>query len=550
MPLAPIRTVVLAIAASLACAAAAGPSPGRTTVLGPFTGHYAKLDPANVKPLLIAYYGTDLGWTYEHEGKLQILFGDTAANEAGDAIQASTGSAYDDGFGSIDLAAWRDPARIRPGKVPLIRLGQNPGTTEMAAIDPGMPLEQFKTPLGGFSNGTQEFGVFYTSKPVGCRVDADCPGGLTCDTGLGFAGERYDVPKGITFACARTTPGCTANTMVDAAGAPVADSGFCSDRSSSVWTASDVGRVSAVAVTQRIGIRSASDPRLYGNTRNWVTNKFANVALRTAQDFVPQRGSGRAHQDYRTASGEGANRRVFLWGRPGFVGVRARGRPLGLYFAYADLPQGADFSWHPQYYSGTDERGVPQFSASERDAIAVDLDATQAGIQTEEVHDVVDQASIAWVERLGKWVMFYGGGMGRLPMPPVLPRCGLLELFTGAECADAVTGNGAMRMRTADDPWGPWSPPQDLIAGGDPAARPLADQYAAGGVLYHPECQERRCVTATHSPQLLKDEYGFLYGANIIEQWIKPAGKGVDVIWNASTWDPYRIILLRTRINP
>ena len=23
-----------------------------------------------------------------------------------------------------------------------------------------------------------------------------------------------------------------------------------------------------------------------------------------------------------------------------------------------------------------------------------------------------------------------------------------------------------------------------------------------------------------------------------------------DVIWNASTWDPYRVILLRTRIDP
>jgi hypothetical protein len=27
------------------------------------------------------------------------------------------------------------------------------------------------------------------------------------------------------------------------------------------------------------------------------------------------------------------------------------------------------------------------------------------------------------------------------------------------------------------------------------------------------------------------------------------AGDGVDVIWNASTWDPYRVILLRTHIS-
>ena len=44
-------------------------------------------------------------------------------------------------------------------------------------------------------------------------------------------------------------------------------------------------------------------------------------------------------------------------------------------------------------------------------------------------------------------------------------------------------------------------------------------------------------------------EYGFLYSANIITEWTVAAGDGVDVIWNVSTWDPYRVVLLRTRIN-
>jgi len=49
---------------------------------------------------------------------------------------------------------------------------------------------------------------------------------------------------------------------------------------------------------------------------------------------------------------------------------------------------------------------------------------------------------------------------------------------------------------------------------------------------------------------MLKGDYGWLYGANIIEEWIRPAGKSVDVIWLASTWDPYRVIMLRTRLSP
>jgi len=43
--------------------------------------------------------------------------------------------------------------------------------------------------------------------------------------------------------------------------------------------------------------------------------------------------------------------------------------------------------------------------------------------------------------------------------------------------------------------------------------------------------------------------YGWFYGANIIKQWIVPAGDGADLVWNASTWDPYRVILLRTHIS-
>jgi hypothetical protein len=91
--------------------------------------------------------------------------------------------------------------------------------------------------------------------------------------------------------------------------------------------------------------------------------------------------------------------------------------------------------------------------------------------------------------------------------------------------------------------------PQDVIVGGDPS---LAGSglYGVGGVLHHPECTAPGCATHSRTPHYAAGEYGFLYSANIIEQWIAPAGRGVDVVWNASTWDPYRVVLLRTRIEP
>ena len=90
---------------------------------------------------------------------------------------------------------------ITPSNIPRIRLGQNAGTSEVSAINVGRAMESFKTPLGGFSNGEREFGIFFSSKQMGCQADGACSGGFACDAGLGFLGERYDNDKGQTVAC-------------------------------------------------------------------------------------------------------------------------------------------------------------------------------------------------------------------------------------------------------------------------------------------------------------------------------------------------------------
>jgi hypothetical protein len=78
-------------------------------------------------------------------------------------------------------------------------------------------------------------------------------------------------------------------------------------------------------------------------------------------------------------------------------------------------------------------------------------------------------------------VMFFGGGVVTTPLP-ALPNCGILELFAGRGLHVVNLDNGTFRMRTADNPWGPWSPAQPLIAEGDPgrAERSVrAGRYAA-----------------------------------------------------------------------
>ena len=540
-------TVAALLALAGGSAALAAPSVGKTTVLGPFVGVQAKLHPDNVSPNPIRFYGTDLGFSYQYKGQLQFLFGDTMATEQGEPIEASTGRLHEDSFGSVDLAAAGDPSKFAPGNVPLIRLGQNPGSSEMAAIDPGHAMEGFKTPVGGFSNGLQEFGLFFTYKPRGCTSDEQCPDGLQCDTGLGYIGQPPSADEGHTFGCVDgSLPQCVADTLTDAQGQAVPDSGLCVDRGSTYYADTPIGRVGALGVRLLVGTRDPDVPKRYTTDHIWLTSRFMNPSVRTVRHFDPAHPDA---SDFRPATAPAPTARVFVWGRPGFDGVNATGRTLGQYFAWADLPAGPGYDWKLHYFTGLDEQGRPRFSDEETEAAALDLDSTRDGVQPAEALDIVNQVSIAWVEPLRKWIMFYGGGMSTLPIAPALTLCGVLQVFTGPECTQVKVGDGGFYMRSADAPWGPWTPPQEVIAGGDPAV-PGSGQYGAGGMLRHPDCTESNCAPHTVARDVNPGEYGFFYSANIIEQWTRPAGNGVDLIWNASTWDPYRVILLRTHIDP
>lgn len=532
-----MRTVVLGLLAALALETQAQPVVVSTEVLGPLTGAQATLHPSNVAPNRIDYDGTDLGFTYEHQGKLQFLFGDTTGKPSGEPIQASTKGKYDDAFGTIDLKQWNRPETFSKTSIPPIAIGQNPGSSETAAIDPGHALELFKTPVGGFSNGKREFGVFFTFKPQSCSKDGDCTSGARCDTGLGHIGRAPEDDEGLTFACVKgSTPACQ--------GEPAR--GLCLDPTSSMWANTALGRVGSVSVKQLIATRDLKVPKRYHVDHTWHTSKFMNPSVRTVQRFsAPQTGKSFT-PDYRPATTPGAESRVFVFGRPHFVGAKALGRTVSQYFAYVDLPASEGYAWKPRYFAGLDATGSPTFSDNETDAKPVDLDSSQPGVQAVDDIDLTNQVSIAWVEPLSKWVMFFGGGVITLPMKPNLEKCGLLELFVGPECKRVDVGSGAFHMRTADHPWGPWSPSQELIAPGDPAV--AKDQYGPGGMLRHRDCKDATCAPMDSAPERSPDEYGFFYSANIIEQWTRPAGDGVDIIWNASTWAPYRVILLRTHL--
>ena len=70
----------------------------------------------------LAFYGTDLGWTVEHDGRLVMLFGDTWPYQPS-AIQQSASPSYAAAYaGSSWIASWK--YAIAFDKSSLVRLFQ------------------------------------------------------------------------------------------------------------------------------------------------------------------------------------------------------------------------------------------------------------------------------------------------------------------------------------------------------------------------------------------------------------------------------------------
>ncbi len=491
--------------------------------LGPFTGADAPLDPANVTPENIGYYGTDLGWSYEHDGQIHFMFGDTWSTESYAPINGKESPLHDDVFGTVSLAEWPDGSRIKAGNIPTINLAQDPETKRFLAFDPGHAMDLGKTPIGGFSDGEHEYGLFLLVKGKACQARSDCTGGMSCDTTLGTLGASLDEQAGTTLACLKGTPYCTGANH----------KGICTDPRASIAGPTTAGKIASAAMTLRFGRKSDRDPAHYIDTADWVTTKFMNSAIRAVRRFEPDSPAG---WDFSSPSSSDSKVKIFYFGRPSFIGVGAVGRPASLYFAYSSIPD-AEHGWNRRYYYGTGKDGKPEFGPDESRASPVSM-------ATDEI-DIVNQMSVVWLEQIGKWMMVYGGGVTDIKSA-FLPKCGLLQLFAGTDCDQVNMNDRSIVVRFADNPWGPWSGSQTMMKVEGPEKGP-SGQYGPGGSLRHPACQAANCAPHSRADNYHEDEYGFLYGVNVIEPWTSVNGSELTIVWNASTWDPYRVGLYRTR---
>jgi hypothetical protein len=508
---------------------------GPTTVLAPLVGQMATPAPGQED---IGFYGTDLGRSAAYKGVLRLMFGDTSRSP-GTEIDPD----YDDVQADISLIDFPDGRSVdayvaahapRAGQLAWQAAGP-PVTffTRDGRIAPSIPYRDGRplgmglgrTPVAVWTDGGDGvFAIFNRIAPLACTAtEPRCPNGFVCDEGLG-AGLGVQM-EGAMPCVVGTDLGCAA----------VPSGGYCQDPTSSTYDRSNPSaRKMSVVYREELGNEELTEPGQYRTTA-FITNKFINSCARTVADFDPSRKDGIGNR-YTTATGTGEREKLLLWGRPWFSG--ARGRDVRLYLQVLELPKydpTGQFDLQPKYFTHLDA-GVPQFSNREIDAKPLDLSYAQ-GDPTTETKDVVGELSISWIEPLHRWVMLYGGQYSP----------GGLLAMQGAGADEVVPDpEGAVSIRVADQPWGPWSPPEALLRAHTDAGVVVPLPAAPKGILVRSDCTTSDCPRS--EPNYPSSEPGQFYSAHVIEPWTTVRGDSVDIYWVVSTWNPYQVVLMKSEL--
>lgn len=502
----------------------------RSTVLGALTGQGSPQRPEGVQ-----LYGTDLGWTFEHQGKLQILLGDSWLKPN------FLCSVLSDGFLDQDDTQGYLP-RVYSGEgVPPITLATradaptDAATTRVYRGSQLLRTSQNAGPMTAFSDGEHAIAIYQATTFAACAPGAEqaaCPDTFVCADKLGVClPQALGVPTlcevGAENSCLLPDQTCTAT-----------GAGFCVDPSTPL---ANVGQRTALEL--EVAEQRPDAPTNYDSRHTFYSNKFINMTARTIRHL-----SAYGRSDYRPGHGD-----LLLWGRPGFGSDEANNTPL--YLLTHELPlrrvRGGDgaFVFKPRYFAGLDRLGRPVWSDAQADAKPLALDGKPDG-DPRELLSSLNQLTVTWLDApIRRWVMFYGGDG---PLNPNGP----------AAAAIGGVAPGAIAVRYAEHPWGPWSPPQTLLAPGTPDVE--GSLYGPGGILYHPACVDSATATCARSdparysallngscaPENPSPDYGQLYGAAIIEPYTRRTRDGFDVYWTASTWNPYVTIFVQSSIVP
>jgi hypothetical protein len=302
----PCRTMLRILALLLwgvapAVAQVAGPA----AYLGSIAGPGSVVAPSGVR-----FYGTDLGWTFEHRGTHYMLFGDTWPHDRSmceplphnDDSQATLPLAMPVGLPPLTIAT--DPDA--PAEFARIRLFTD-GESQVMGYN--------KTPLTAWSDGTDAVVLFGLIDLVRCGTKRGRPScrpyeHLTCSQDVGICSPPtlgYDAPCDLA-----TGAGCIIGQTCEAT-----PTGLCIDPDSSQNDGTSASLPAMAAYHTHLGIQDAARPSDYRDVGTIASNKFIDVTARTVRCFT----GTACGNDY--TPGHGA---VFVWGRPATRSCRAARR--------------------------------------------------------------------------------------------------------------------------------------------------------------------------------------------------------------------------------
>ncbi len=187
---------------------------------------------------------------------------------------------------------------------------------------------------------------------------------------------------------------------------------------------------------------------------------------------------------------------IFLWG----TGAYRKSD------AYLSIGPAAQFESGKgtRYFAGLDVRNAPVWSEKESEAKAIVQNGTMGDL------------SVTWCKDLGLWLMTYDS---RDPAPR-----GILFSYS----------------RT---PWGPWSEPQIIF-------NAMRDG-ALGRFIHNPQATPGDGLAGPvigkgqANPQAV---HGGAYAPYVVERWIKVQGPELTIYYVLSTWNPYVVVLMKSRL--
>lgn len=329
--------------------------------LGSIAGPGAVHEPAGVR-----FYGTDLGWTFEHKGIHYMLFGDTWPH---DRSMCDPLPLADDAQATI-------PLELPAGVPPLVVQTDPAAPNEFARLKvlrdgQAAVMGYNKTPMTAFSDGEDVVSLFGEIDLVRCGTKRGKPScsphkHLECSQDVGICTPQllgYDAVCDLA-----TNTGCILGQTCTAT-----DTGLCIDPGSSQDDGTSESLPYMAAYHTHVGVQDPAQTSDYHDIGTFASNKFININARTVRCFSGRR----CGDDY--GPGHGA---VLIWGRPGFGTLP--GHQAHLYLMALPLPlertRDGAVRWRPRYYAGVKKKtGEPIWSKHESRAVGLAMDGVVGG---------------------------------------------------------------------------------------------------------------------------------------------------------------------------